>query len=69
MYLWIFDDGKRTTEAKIADACEVFRVRYGTPPTVILISTDEPPPSVAPCEVRAVAHVRKSNFQIGMIEA
>lgn len=65
--VWYDDNPKHTLEAKLAEAVAVYTERFGRGPSVIQISTDETAPSGLPYEVRQVGHVRRNNYQLGLI--
>lgn len=72
-YLWWYDDSpKATINAKIIDAMEAYRERFGVYPTVALVNADEgmsdgaPLRSVAGLTVRSESYIRRNNVFVGV---
>ena len=64
MYLMWFDDTKKPTPAKIAEAIAAYRERFGRPPTVVLTSEADRV-DVEGIEVRSETFIRPNNFWVG----
>ena len=64
MYLMWFDDTKKPTPAKIAEAVAAYRERFKYAPTVVLTS-ERDRVDVEGIEVRSEAFIRPNNFWVG----
>jgi hypothetical protein len=63
-YLLWYDDSKKPTPVKIAEAALRYRERYGIGPNTILVNAADVA-DVPGLTVRAEAYVRRNNFWIG----
>lgn len=67
MYLGWFDDSKKATATKIAEAIAAYVVRFKTRPNVVLLNAADAAdmPAVEGVAVRSVGYIRVNNFWIG----
>jgi hypothetical protein len=68
MYImWYDDNPKRTFAQRIADACEAYKARMGTPATLVLLNDEEAPLAEAPAGVRLqpTSTVRRNTYWAG----
>ena len=67
MYImWYDDNPKHTLGQRIADACEAYKARMGTPATLVLMSTEEDYGAIpAGIQVERVPTVRRNTYWAG----
>lgn len=69
LYLAWYDDSKRPMDVKIDDAARAYAARFGTRPTVALVSEDDSAPTaVAGCAVRTERRIGRNNIHVGRHE-
>lgn len=64
LYLGWFDDSKKTTHDKIAEAIAAYVERFKTRPNIVLVNEAERV-EVAGVTVRTEGYIRRNNFWIG----
>jgi hypothetical protein len=65
MFLMWFDDSKKPTAQKIAEACARYQERYGAAPNTVLCNPEQIA-TVAGVAVRPLVRIRPNNFHIGV---
>lgn len=66
--VWFDDTPKRSTAQKLEAAVSAYAVRFGTAPTLILVSEADAGATWPGAEVRVERRVGKDNFQLGRSE-